>query len=1307
MGIISRSRAAVPVALFVLAIAAPAFGIVTISGTVSGPGGVVEGVEVSAWIPFEDHVITTTDSAGQYSVSLSPGNVHMRFKAPVEARLGQRTFAVGEVTEDLELDVELEAGHLLSGTVLWPDGRTVDEHMGVELMPLPAGFSHNEWLIAEVDPDAGSFQIVAPADVYWIRALPERPWHGVPRGVDLSTSDVTGIVLALSQHPVNPNPERPPNATKITVGDIDDIGEATVTGAAGAALPLSQVVLINLSSTHQATTEAAADGSFSARLFAPPGSAILVKHGPASERWINLENGAWQGLGPMPSTIFHVPFDHGAGPGLAFAQAGPVEFQIDNQEGELNWVGAAWSVGGTMSPGGGPYSPGESFDVEGTIRIYSHGFDTTTNLGEISMQGFGGLLLVFDNRGNPVGSSGAFMSTLLTPTGLPVQGEPRASVAADFEPIVIEQWQWLGDNTIEGVFDITVTLENDTPGGTYLPTVFLHFDGVPTTTDWVAGTVYHTPLDAHEIVLPPIVVDDGSLVWDGDQPRRHLIWRLLMENPTLGIRGTGALEDADIYQFASQIVTQHAPYVVPPVDRETGLPLSYRIEPFLPMLSFTDRRLPGPPLLRFELPGGVLGAIIESPSGGIQEIGPAPFKQSAVRTATTSAGLDLNPGTTQYNDPYSLTTGNEDFEVAFDRYGPHFVILNGELEDPWGNRYTGGGTYELWVAHPLDLEPGMLPGTPLAVGDAIDPAVRITPPVPAEISWTVTLVPDSDPDRATTQTIGGFANDHGSFSSNDPPIVMTEPGEYRVNLVARHVGEGGALYMAAMTWGGIVMTPPGEAELVAHGRRGLDSLEYVPASWFVASQDLQIPDGAISHAFNPYYGGDILWSRMSDGPYGGDALLIVGTVQDTVGDIQAAIESRLDVDPDNPEMQERLDAGELPLFISTASGRSPLAFPEEIDLAGYAYRSSQRPGVRVRELVTQDWQDGGYWRLDTLYDDQPGVGILGDQPNDYKFQYVGAVYRDLVSGHNEYVGQGTGWVFIPDDDPVGTRAMPPYAGPGNGGWTTLGGPILRLGGEDIHVLLVPTGARPGTVLHQGDTLHFAGHIMPTLPSQVAVTITAPSGTVHELDGEANPVGYYYVSTDDIVIDEPGPWSVEVTVWHDGQCSGGSTVPPYPTGSTLGSADGTYWIYVPSPDAPPLEIGWPRPGFLRIRNQVGPMTVRGAVPDDLEDVTVHYTIAMPGQVLESGQVSPIADYFEIVYDPVLLHQEFPNLDLIARHEARPGLSDTIWIGVLLEGRRGDARDYRAAVVTLQGEEVSVGDRLPPLPAAPRTPSGRRP
>jgi len=952
---------------------------------------------------------------------------------------------------------------------------------------------------------------------------------------------------------------------------------------------------------------------------------------------------------------------------------------------------------------GDTYTPGDLFQIEGTVRLHSPAITTTTDVDAISVDGWLGLMMLFNQGGRPMAAENYFMSTMLTPSGFPIQRNERPVewLGVNFSA---GNLRYLGGHAIEGDLAVSGQVPDDLPSGIYRPLLSLDFTGVPTSTDWLAANVTHYTFSSHEAILPPITVGDV------DPPR--LIWRLLMDDFVQGTRGAGAREDRGVFGLASQIVSQGAPYYTPPVDVRSGQPITYRLEPFLPMISFTDRRMPAPPLIPFDLPGGQLRVVIQEPDGTTRDLGGEALAQSFNRTKTTRAGHDLNVGTVQLEDMYSLKAASDRFRVTFDQYGHHVITMTGTISDLWGNDYSGGGTYDVWVAHPLDVDPGVLPGTPLAVGDAFNPAVQFYPRVPAEVALTVTLYPNSDPTQTITHPLSGQANLYGYFSpiysSTHLPITLTHPGEYRVDLTAIYTDTSGAVTMGAMTWGGIVMTPENEADLIAHGRRGLDSLESIPNHWFVNSRDLSIPDGAISHSLNPYFNGDIYWSRMSDGPYGGDSLVLGASVQDTVGAIEAAIQTRADrVYPPLSApggLSERFSKGEIPLFSSTRSGRPAQLVlgkvegivPDDVDQIAYSYRSSQRPGVRVRELVAEDSQSGGYWRLDTLYDDQLSVGVQGDQPNDFKFQYVGVVYRDLDSGYNEYVGQGSGWVFIPDDDPTGSRVMPPFAGPGNGGWTTEGGPILTLKSEDIHIFILPTGTRPGAVLQTGDIFRFAGHIMPTLDSQVAVTVTAPDGGQYSGGGQANSVGYFYDPDDDFAVNEPGLWSVDVRVWHDGQCSGGATIPPYPSGDVLGSEAGRYWFYVVPPYTPRLDVSSPSPGFLSFEGEVTPITITGSVPAGLSGATVDYTISMPGYILKHGQVTPSGDTYQITFDPVTLHQDFPNLDLVGRDEGRTGLADTFAIGLLLRGQSGGSTVYRANTITVQGEQVFVGDALPNLP-----------
>ena len=211
-----------------------------------------------------------------------------------------------------------------------------------------------------------------------------------------------------------------------------------------------------------------------------------------------------------------------------------------------------------------------------------------------------------------------------------------------------------------------------------------------------------------------------------------------------------------------------------------------------------------------------------------------------------------------------------------------------------------------------------------------------------------------------------------------------------------------------------------------------------------------------------------------------------------------------------------------------------------------------------------------------------------------------------------------------------------------------------------------------------------------MSSKVAITVTAPSGVKRLGGGQANSIGYFYDPADNFAVDEAGLWSVNVRVWHDGQCSGGSTIPPYPSGDVLGSQSGRYWFYVVPGGSPRLGVTSPAPGFQRMVDQVMPITITGAIPSGWSNVTLDYTIAMPGYILKHAQITASGGAFQIVFDPVALAQSFPNLDLVGRDDWQAGLADTFTIGLLLRGQSGGQSIQRANVVTLQGNQVYVGD-----------------
>ena len=96
--------------------------------------------------------------------------------------------------------------------------------------------------------------------------------------------------------------------------------------------------------------------------------------------------------------------------------------------------------------------------------------------------------------------------------------------------------------------------------------------------------------------------------------------------------------------------------------------------------------------------------------------------------------------------------------------------------------------------------------------------------------------------------------------------------------------------------------------------------------------------------------------------------------------------------------------------------------------------------------------------------------------------------------------------------------------------------------------------------------------------------------------------------------------MDVGVWHDGQCSGGAAIPPYPSVEVLGSQNGRYWFYVVPGSSSRLNVSSPAPGFLSFNNAVIPITITVQIPSSLSAV-MDYTISMPGFILEQRKVTP--------------------------------------------------------------------------------------
>lgn len=1069
----------------------------------------------------------------------------------------------------------------------------------------------------------------------------------------------------------------PPIASLIEIGTPGEDFQVTITGETGAVEPGSLVSVANLATSRVDFTDALDDGSFQLDVFAFPGTSLQIKHA-AIEFWNEEERNEVLAVG-KPHEIIQEWLNATAGtivrvPDSVEAQPDEIPFAVNGHI--FSGYEPYWHVEGVIKPIN--QSPQNlQLRLEGSVTLSAEGLSEKINLNDFNAALSISLVRHFTENGDHAVIRKYLISDFLSPTGFPIyHGEFFWSPIHVFHPLQV--WQQISEDTVSADFELDLHNEDRLSlGSGYFG---LQFEMMPP-----EGFELQPP-DGPSMRSGILYANGGFFssvfpMGSPEQPRLH--WGLLTDTLYEATRGATALEDKDQIGLISIISLQSDKFIVPKVDPKTGEPIAYRLEPFLPAIAYGDRGIPNPPTIDFAFPSGELKVTVHRPDGGLDVLGPATFVQSAHATPSYDFGKvrDYSNGGGAMQEVYQLTTLDEVFDYTFDQYGHYEIEMTGTIDDIRGNTYTGGGTYELYVARPLKLYNGMLPTTPFVEGDSFTPSLQVYPRLPVDVEMTLTFLPDSSEQRAISRSYTGKANEFGYFYPQDhETFTFQDGGEYRVDLSAQYTDEGGSLWMGSATWGNVVENA--DTSIIAHGIRGLDSPDANSLWFFHSNLDVE----GIFHTFFPYYSGDVFWGFQDPRPdaqvKGADAIVPGVSLEDTSGNIYSILQwnwtRKAHAAIAIEDFAEAMANGEVIPYTTTTSGMGLDWFPEQIDQYGYVYMSSERPGARVHESLGEGGLPIGYWRYDGTYGAQ--VGVEGDLPNDIKWQFGGVVFRDQNSGINDYGAYGSLWVLAPDDDPMGARVTPPFQGATGG---PNGGPILTLKGEDIDLFFYPRSGFAGQVLQVGDVLSFAGHVGPPLDSKLTITVTSPSGEAYTIAGQANKVGYFYQPESDLVVNEPGVWQVHVQVLHDGMTSSGPTTEPYPTGSVLGAEGGGYEIFVVEGVIPRAEEVTPEPGVLRISGDpINPIAFSGRLPDEFQNASYTYTISMPGFILEQGEGVVEGTNFELSYDPVELNEEYSNLDLMAFDYPRPGLADQIWIAILFEA---EGRTL-PLTFTLHGEEV---------------------
>jgi hypothetical protein len=1267
-------------AIFAISAAASALaqpGLHTVSGTVASGGKPVAGAEVivspiGAGAPI---ITATTDASGRFSGKAPAGGVNAGASLPGRADLiSDGVFF--PLSQDTEIRFELEPAVNVSLRVVSP---------GTAAGRIDVYRLSGRRIVAGRETQDGRVDLALAPDIYSITAVSTDARLAPARvNVDLRDRIARTITLHVGGREGALVPAaNAPNAQLVRIETAGEDGMAAVRGLPGCAEPLNALLVMNLHTGQVAYAVSEPDGSFATRMFAPPGATLLIKSDPIG-RFV-IDGIATGFTGGPPATILTVPQPQPQRGGVAFATGG----FLDHGAAVGGWpaVGFIYHRGRLGAPDAGQWwmsgeiegdgvQPGGALRGRGTLVIHSRNL---TGAGAESVQiGMSYFVLekVIDEHGLQQSMSTHFASSVTTPTGFPIAADGwgrSIAPAVKGQPVVkLGPLRKTAPNRMEADW----TLEGVVPSFVR-PGLYRLFAGA------TATGIDSKPLHFEALPMLPSSYLHGALplIRVGEPRRPRLFWALLLDELSDGSRGIVAEEDRGRFGVSTNVIYNKRDFVLPMHDSRSGRTIRYSLEPYVPMLG-------GVPQIPIALPSGSFSVQIVRPDGSVQDLGSAPFRQWQMRTPLTPRGVPTSNFTAHPADYYQLVTGDPRFTVEFTTYGLHRIIAKGTVQDSFGNTYEGGGEYRLYVARLLDLETGILPGTPFETGGVLAPSVTVKPPVPADVAIEAQLLPNSDPAKAIRASSSGRANRFGHFQAA-PLMTASRPGEYRIDVRASYTDEQGVLWMNSASWGSIVETP--DSPLITRGRRGYDQQTTIGDQWYVFS-------GHLGHVRYPFHSGDVMWFDDGDPPF--FAAMPKITIHDPIGDFAARMRSRAShAIMDRPDLESRITAGEIPL-VSSVSGSTAAGPPDEADERGYAYAVAERPGVRAREVITEDANGSTYWRFSDGYFGQLGVGSNGDLPNDFKFQFAGSVYRAPGTGFFHYGSYASFFVIIPGDDPLRGRIFPPFQGNGGG---PDGGPLLRLKRKEIDIFLHPTSVQPGTILQRGDRVAFSGYSAPTLPSKIEIAVTSPSGQMRAIRGQASKIGYFHDPSQDFIALEPGPWKAKVNILFDGLTSAGQVTPPYPSGDVLGARDGEFRFYVVDPDTPPLDVsttaGAAPCGICPrlVRPADGPIVFTVAIPAGLTDVEMHVTTTMPGFILEETRTTAAGQQRTLSYryDARTLARDFPNIDLTDA-DGMTGV-DTIAISFLVSGSdSAGARQHYARQIVIAGEEL----QMPPQKALTR-------